>query len=528
MVVLRSLLAGVALVGLLVVGLAAAALLAWPHVGFAASEDGLTRVVLPGYAGRITAVEASVAGAPVAVRLHGGTVSPVRSLPAGERLAVAVTVRRPGWIGWLVGRTEVRSVTVAAPRAHLVERSLAPRPGARVSVRFDRPVSVVSIDGGPPRRLVQPREIVPLGVVARGAKRAGRVKVAAAVLPWERLSAPVRVSWFVPAPRVQLLAEPRPGTTIAPGRRLTLTFSAPVAEVLGKRRPRLVPAMPGGWRLLDAYTLVFQPRGLGFGLGATLQVQLPRPALLAGEKGAKPRRVLHWQVADGSMLRLQQLLAELGYLPLSWQPAADPADSPQAELAAALSPPAGRFTWRYSRTPDALRRLWRSGRANVVMQGAIMTFENAHGLPVDGLAGPQVWRAVLEDVLVGKRLRGGYSYVVVHRTVPESLDLWHDGRVVVRSPGNTGVPGASTELGTWPVFEHIPVGTMSGTNLDGSHYVDPGIRYISYFHGGDAIHAFDRASYGTPQSLGCVELPLGAAARVWPYTPIGTLVTIEN
>jgi hypothetical protein len=29
------------------------------------------------------------------------------------------------------------------------------------------------------------------------------------------------------------------------------------------------------------------------------------------------------------------------------------------------------------------------------------------------------------------------------------------------------------------------------------------------------------------QSLGCVELPLAASAEIWPYTPIGTLVTIE-
>ena len=48
------------------------------------------------------------------------------------------------------------------------------------------------------------------------------------------------------------------------------------------------------------------------------------------------------------------------------------------------------------------------------------------------------------------------------------------------------------------MFEHIPVGTMSGTNPDGSHYHDPGIRWISYFNGGDAIHAFPRASFGTP------------------------------
>jgi hypothetical protein len=37
-----------------------------------------------------------------------------------------------------------------------------------------------------------------------------------------------------------------------------------------------------------------------------------------------------------------------------------------------------------------------------------------------------------------------------------------------------------------------------------------------------------RASFGTLQSLGCVELPLASAANVWPYTPIGTLVTVEK
>ena len=90
------------------------------------------------------------------------------------------------------------------------------------------------------------------------------------------------------------------------------------------------------------------------------------------------------------------------------------------------------------------------------------------------------------------------------------------------------MPAAPTALGTFPVFEHIPVGRMSGTNPDGSHYDDPGIRWISYFHRGEALHAFNRNSFGTPQSLGCVELPLASAAKVWPYTPIGTLVTIED
>ena len=71
-------------------------------------------------------------------------------------------------------------------------------------------------------------------------------------------------------------------------------------------------------------------------------------------------------------------------------------------------------------------------------------------------------------------------------------------------------------------------GLISIAALDEHHDTDPGIRYISCFNHGDAIHAFTRSSFGTPQSLGCVELPLAAAAKVWPYTPIGTLVTVES
>jgi lipoprotein-anchoring transpeptidase ErfK/SrfK len=67
---------------------------------------------------------------------------------------------------------------------------------------------------------------------------------------------------------------------------------------------------------------------------------------------------------------------------------------------------------------------------------------------------------------------------------------------------------------------------MSGTNPDGSTYSDPGIPWVSYFNGGDALHGFIRASYGFPQSLGCVEMPYATAGEVFPYTPIGTIVHV--
>jgi hypothetical protein len=398
-----------------------------------------------------------------------------------------------------------------------------------VRLPFTGLVSAVSLNRGAPRQLDVPSKNVSTGFVARGGHAAGAVEVAAVARTWERLPRPVRVSWFPAKPYAQLLVSPRVGGRLPPGRRLTLTFSATVRRVLGGARPTLTPRTPGTWQEVDAHTLAFQPGGFGFGLGAHVRIRLPHAVHVAGSAGATLTRTLRWDVLPGSTLRLQQLLAQLGYLPVSWTPAADPGRTTvRAELAAAASPPPGHFRWRYSNTPPELQALWHPGEPNTVTRGAVMMFEDEHDLAVDGFAGPNVWRALIADTVAGKRRTDGYSYVFVHRNVPQSLNLWHAGRVILSSPGNTGVPAAPTVLGTFPVFEHIPVGTMSGTNPDGTHYNDPGIQYISYFNGGDAIHAFNRSSFGTPQSLGCVELPLAAAAKVWPYTPIGTLVTIEN
>ena len=516
------------LVAAVLAGLAGAALLAWPRARLDPSADALAQVVLPRFAGRVENVRVHSANdGQVPVRLRQGGLFPERPLAAGERLTVELKVRRPGWAGWLVGHTATRTFTVETPVAHLSGRWLQVQAGSPVEVTFDQPVSLVSLRHHRARRLATPRAVVPVGVVARGSHKEGVVAVAAAARSWELLSPVVRVTWFPARPLIQLLAEPRPGVAIAPGRELRLTFSDPVQDVLGSLRPRLVPATPGRWRLLDAHTLLFRPGGLGFAFGARVRIILPRPILVAGNT-TSPTTTVEWHVPEGSTLRLQQLLAQLGYLPLDWQSANAALSTARAQLAAAVSPPPGRFVWRYPKTPAELKAQWHPGQVSQITRGAVMMFESTHGLAVDGLVGPKVWRELVGDALAGKRRESGYTYVFVHLHVPQSLNLWHNGRVILKSPGNTGVPAAPTALGTFPVFEHVSSGTMSGTNPNGSHYVDPGIRYISYFHGGDAIHAFNRSSFGTPQSLGCVELPLAAAARVWPYTPIGTLVTVEN
>jgi peptidoglycan hydrolase-like protein with peptidoglycan-binding domain len=513
-----------------IVGGGVAAYVAWPHVRLGSPGDALAQVVSPRFAGALTGAELRTAdGTRIPVRMQGGRVVPLVKVASGTRLTVRVAVERPGWASWLVGKVDHRTFTVATPTAHLLGRWLQVKAGGPVTVAFDTPVAQVSFANHAPRLLAQPQASVAVGLIAAGTHATGAVDVAATARNWERLPTPTKVNWFPARPYPQLLAQPTPGLEIGPKREFRLTFSSEVSAVLGTKRPTISPALPGSWRLVDAHTIAFRPRGLGFALGTDVHVTLPRAVHLARQPGAALVSTLDWHVPAGSTLRLQQLLAQLGYLPLDWKPTTDAGTTSMgAQLVAARTPPPGHFSWRFKHTPKELQRLWRPGQANAITRGAVMLFQHKHGLTVDGLPGPLFWQSLIANAIAGTRRTAGYSYVFVHRKLPQSLNLWHNGKVILKSPGNTGVPAAPTALGTFPVFEHVASGTMAGTKPDGSHYNDLGIKFISYFHHGEAIHAFTRSSFGTPQSLGCVELPLNAARKVWPYTPIGTLVTVEN
>jgi lipoprotein-anchoring transpeptidase ErfK/SrfK len=229
-------------------------------------------------------------------------------------------------------------------------------------------------------------------------------------------------------------------------------------------------------------------------------------------------------VANGDTLRLQQLLAELDYLPLSFTPSG-PAPAPQ-DLA---QDEAGSFAWKWATLPTELTSLWTQGLDNQISKAAVENFENQNNLTVDGEAGPAVWAALLHDATAKIMNANPYVYVLVNKVQPENLTLWENGTAQLSDIlVNTGAEGADTVDGTYAVFEHVRYSDMKGTNPDGTKYNDPNVPYASYFNGGDALHGFIRASYGYPQSNGCVEMSYANAALVWPLTPIGTIVTVEG
>ena len=323
---------------------AGAAYFAWPQVGLKADEHALARVAQQGFAGRVSRVVVRDRyGKAVPISVRAGRLWPEGRLPAGEELTVELTVRRPGWAGWLVGHTARKTFVVRTPVARVGGRWLEIGSGTPVTISFDTPVRLVKLraDGRERTlRFAHARTRLPVGIVAGGAKRAGTITVSAVPRMWEQLPPPVRVSWFPARKHAQMLVEPAVSTPLAPGHPITLTFSRRAKQVIGTQLPTIRPAVSGRWQHLDDHTVSFQPSGLGYPLTTQVEVVLPARVSLAQADREGLTRTLRWQVIDGSILRLQQLLAQARYLPLNWQPTRVPvASTADAQLAAAIYRP---------------------------------------------------------------------------------------------------------------------------------------------------------------------------------------------
>jgi peptidoglycan hydrolase-like protein with peptidoglycan-binding domain len=358
--------------------------------------------------------------------------------------------------------------------------------------------------------------VVVAGVGVAVASRSTGTKVAATPT-----TAPPATQTASTRPLDIVAVSPVDGATGVPSNAtITVQFSEPVAA--HSPMPTLSPPVAGTWQHLTPTTLAFAAAGPLVPSSAEVLTVPAGPGGVQSTGGVVLGQgaTVHFTVAAGTTLRLQQLLAQLGYLPVSFAPTGTVA-APQ-ELA---QPQEGSFTWR-TPEPASLVAQWTPGTANVVTKGAVMRFEDAHGMDTDGQAGPAVWTALLADAAVGKVATGPYNYVYVSKALPQRVTVYSNGAAVYSTLANTGVTGADTAVGTFPVFEHLTVTTMSGTNPDGSKYHDEGIPWVSYFNGGDALHGFVRPGYGYPQSNGCVEMLPADAAQVYPYTPVGTLVTV--
>jgi hypothetical protein len=530
----RLLVGGIMFLLLTAVGAFIVSAFALSGAGIEEDPSSLGKVSTDTFGGSVESVKATAvkSGADVPVKMQGDLIVPTGKLHPGEEVAIEVTVKRPSVIGTVAGGTKTLNTTYVAPAAKLEQRWLSVKEGKNPRLEFSRPISelVYGTEGEMKhRRFDKPRSSVSLGKQPP----AGSVEVKWAATKWEHPGKTKTVTWFPATGKPTIATAPIAGSTISASTPIEITFSKPVKKILGSEDPKLSPEVDGKWSQPSPHTLKFVPSGFGVPLAADLKVELPEEMEIVQADGSTVNASeIGWEVPAGSQTRLVQMLAELGYLPYKFT-GEIVKKTPEAQVAAATTEtPKGHFTPRWNNIPAGLNEIWQNER-EVLIEGALMSYQEREGLKIDGIAGQEVWQSLMQSVIDGKvkpekGAANGYTWVPVSEASPESVNVWHNGKWVLKDiAANTGIPGAETELGTHSVYLRYEETTMSGENPDGSKYNDPGIMWVSYFYGGDALHAFDRASYGSPQSLGCVEMPLEDAAAVWPYTPIGTPVTVS-
>ena len=259
---------------------------------------------------------------------------------------------------------------------------------------------------------------------------------------WTTSVAASRQDGAKPAPALQV-------TSVTPGSNsrgvngtapIQVGFSAPLAR--NSPPPRLSPSVPGSWTV-DGTSATFTPAA---GFPGDTTVTLTDPGGSSGSRSAAGAKAgaggylasgftASFTTASYSTLRLEQLLAQLGYLPLTWTPfgtAIQPSDT-ACEFAAAYSPPSGSFSWQ-SGYPSMLHDFWSEGSDNLIVTGAVRAFQSEQGLTMDGAVGPQMWSDLLEAVAAGHSNGNGYTYALANKYLPETLTIWHDGREVLSTP----------------------------------------------------------------------------------------------
>jgi peptidoglycan hydrolase-like protein with peptidoglycan-binding domain len=326
-----------------------------------------------------------------------------------------------------------------------------------------------------------------------------------------------------PLPPTHLLALPARG--IVNGTEpLKVTLSAPPAP--SSPQPTLRPAVAGSWSIVGNAEVFTPVSTLEPCSTYTLTVWANTVATAHSRVGRRQTIGLH--VACPPIAGLQQALAHLGYLGANFHPVYifHSPRGPETRREAALHafhPPRGALVPDPSDAPPV-----ETGQLDETTRGALAVYQSDRGLEPTGEPDYATWASLLAAETADRRDPRPYTWVTVSESIPETLEVHRGHHIAMSTPANTGVPGAETPQGIFPIFSRFVSTTMSGTDVDGTKYVVPDVPWVNYFNGGDAVHGYPRASYGSPQSNGCVELPIEAAHTVFGMLGIGDIVEVTS
>ncbi len=493
-----------------------------PQVSVSHSNTALLDVSTSGLGAHVTATALTASGTSIPLSVSDGALWPQKHVAPGTELSV--TVRDAGFLGWSASSRET-VVTPAAPR--LVSDSIKAPLDRPLVLKYTVAASQVVLLSSNKTDPANNSRRVAVGPTPTRPDQHGILKVAARSRSWETLGPAETVSWSSVPLVTAKLSQNTPANSVAATAPLTVTFSSPIQQA-DMSQWTMSPSVPGSWHEVSDEKYAFTPSGIGFSPGTNVSVTIPGTA--SGVKAVDGSYLgstanLTYQVPQGLTQTMQEWLAELGYLPLTFTPEASAPAPSLTTWQAAYTAPQGTFAWKYANVPATLEKLWNPISWTVVTQGAVEAFEHQHGMTVNGVAGPKFWNALRLAVINHDVDTKPYAYVYASETLPETLWLYVGGKIIITTPTNTGIPQDPTTIGTFPVDLRRPFQIMKGKNPDGSPYAVP-VHWINYFHGGEAVHGYLRASYGFPQSLGCVEVPIPTAKEIFPHLYIGALVTV--
>lgn len=492
-----------------------------PHLVLSSSKTALLDVKTGGLGSKLSATATTANGTSIPLSVKNGALWPEK--PLQPNTVVNVTVHDAGFLGWT---TTTQKSVVTPPTPRLVSDVVSVPLNSAVDVTYKEPVSeVVLLPTKKVERINGVRNVTIAPAPTRP-NQSGVLDVATRARSWELLGPAETVSWksvpWVTATLGQVTASAGNASTAA----LKVTFSAPLAHA-DVSQWHMSPSISGSWHKVNDQTYEFKPAGIGFTPATNVTVSIPGSTTGPSAKDGSflaSATTLNYPIPPGLTQTMQEWLAELGYLPLRFTP---DSSTSLATWNEAYTAPQGTFAWKYAKVPVSLENLWNPTSWSVVTQGAVYSFEHQHGLALTPTPGASFWNALRTAVQNHDVDTTPYAYVYVSETLPERLWLYVSGKVILKTLTNTGIPQTPTSIGTFPVQIRTTFQTMKGKNPDGTPYADA-VHWINYFHGSEAVHGFLRAQYGFPQSLGCVEVPIPIAQKIYPHLYVGALVTVQS
>jgi lipoprotein-anchoring transpeptidase ErfK/SrfK len=343
-----------------------------------------------------------------------------------------------------------------------------------------------------------------------------------------------QASAAMPTAATSVAAEPHTTLTALPDR-TRVDGAAPLwvrlsgAPAPGAPRPTVSPHVAGVWTT-NGDSEYFMPAST---LEPCTSYNLTIPATIqaTGQTPLGKTRTVALKVVCPPVRAFQQALARLGYLPYTFRSIYGihfPGGAETRSMAAhhAFHPPTGVMVANAHDAPPLAY-----GQLDETTQGALTVFEAARGIEAtetSSVSDARIWESLLAAETEGRRDPSPYTFVTVTESEPETLEVHKGNHVVLSTPANTGVPGAETPTGVFPIFARDVSTTMIGTDTDGAKYDIPDVPWVNYFNGGDAVHGYERGSYGFPQSNGCVELPIETAKTVFGMLALGDIVYITG